>query len=64
MVKKVAKQFGEPVYMVMGGFHLEGFTDEELDNIIGKLKKAGVKKNNTRTLHRQQSHRSFCRRIW
>ncbi|NCU35942.1 MBL fold metallo-hydrolase [Candidatus Falkowbacteria bacterium] len=44
MVKKVAKLFGEPVYLVMGGFHLEDFTDHELDNIIGELKKTGVKK--------------------
>jgi 7,8-dihydropterin-6-yl-methyl-4-(beta-D-ribofuranosyl)aminobenzene 5'-phosphate synthase len=44
MVKKVVKRFGEPVYIVMGGFHLEDFTDEELDNIIAELKKSGVKK--------------------
>ncbi|NCA86279.1 MAG: MBL fold metallo-hydrolase [Clostridia bacterium] len=44
MVKKVAKRFGEPVYMVMGGFHLEDYGDEELEGLIAELKKLGVQK--------------------
>lgn len=44
MVKKVSRTFGEKVYMVMGGFHLDEFTDSEIDDIIKTFKAYGVEK--------------------
>ncbi len=44
MVRKVCKKFDQPVYMVAGGFHLEEFSDEEIDDIIRTFKECGVKK--------------------
>jgi 7,8-dihydropterin-6-yl-methyl-4-(beta-D-ribofuranosyl)aminobenzene 5'-phosphate synthase len=44
MIKKVTKAFGEPVYMMMGGFHLEDYSDEELEALTAELKKLGVQK--------------------
>lgn len=44
MVKKVSRKFGQPVYMVIGGFHLEGFSNSEIDEIISTFNEFGVKK--------------------
>jgi 7,8-dihydropterin-6-yl-methyl-4-(beta-D-ribofuranosyl)aminobenzene 5'-phosphate synthase len=44
MVRKVCKKFDQPVYMVVGGFHMEEFSDEEIDDIIQTFKDCGVKK--------------------
>jgi len=44
MVRKVGKKFEEKVYMVMGGFHLEEYSDEEIDEIIETFHESGVEK--------------------
>ncbi len=44
MVRKVSKKFKKPVYMVVGGFHLEEHSDDEIDEIIEVFKEFGVEK--------------------
>lgn len=44
MVRKVNRKFDQPVYLVIGGFHMEEFTDEEIDDVIGCFKACGVEK--------------------
>jgi len=44
MVRKVCKKFNEKVFLVMGGFHLEEYSDKEIDEIIETFHEAGVEK--------------------
>ena len=44
MVRKINRKFDQPVYMVIGGFHMEEFSDKEIDNVISALKECGVQK--------------------
>ena len=43
IIKKTKEIFPkEEIYLVIGGFHLAGFSDSELKNIINDFKKLGV----------------------
>jgi 7,8-dihydropterin-6-yl-methyl-4-(beta-D-ribofuranosyl)aminobenzene 5'-phosphate synthase len=42
MVEKAIKLTGEPVYMVLGGFHLLEANDIEIETILADLKRLGV----------------------
>jgi 7,8-dihydropterin-6-yl-methyl-4-(beta-D-ribofuranosyl)aminobenzene 5'-phosphate synthase len=44
LVETVRIQTGKEVYLVLGGFHLEGISDAEVMSIIDSLKHLGVKK--------------------
>lgn len=44
MVRKVSSKFDAPVYMVVGGLHLEEHSDEEIDEVIQILRDYGVEK--------------------
>lgn len=44
MVRKVSRKFDQPVYMVIGGFHMEEFSGEEIDDVISAFRECGVKK--------------------
>ena len=44
MVRKINRKFDQPVYMVIGGFHMEEFSDKEIDHVISALKECGVQK--------------------
>lgn len=44
ILSEVRKQISQPVYLVMGGFHLAGFEDNEIRSIINSFKEAGVQK--------------------
>jgi len=44
MVEKVKDQFGEKIYMVMGGFHLLDKDKDEIAAVIKKFKSLGVTK--------------------
>jgi 7,8-dihydropterin-6-yl-methyl-4-(beta-D-ribofuranosyl)aminobenzene 5'-phosphate synthase len=44
MVEKVKDQFGEKIYMVMGGFHLINKNKDEIAAVIKKFKSLGITK--------------------
>jgi 7,8-dihydropterin-6-yl-methyl-4-(beta-D-ribofuranosyl)aminobenzene 5'-phosphate synthase len=44
MLKKVVKKFNKPVYMVIGGFHMEEYSDPEIDHLIETFRDFEVKK--------------------
>jgi 7,8-dihydropterin-6-yl-methyl-4-(beta-D-ribofuranosyl)aminobenzene 5'-phosphate synthase len=44
ILEAVKRHFGKKVYMVFGGFHLEGYSDSELMNIIQNFRRLGVAK--------------------
>ena len=44
VIQSVRNLFEQEIYMVLGGFHLEAATDNELDKIIGEFGKCGIKK--------------------
>ncbi|MFP4469671.1 MAG: MBL fold metallo-hydrolase [Bacteroidales bacterium] len=44
MVREIAEAFEQNIFMVMGGFHLEDFYDEEVIDIIKTFRKYGVQK--------------------
>ncbi len=44
IVEKAKEMFGEPVYPVMGGFHLGDKSDHQLDGIITAFRDLGVQK--------------------
>ncbi|MCF8364251.1 MAG: MBL fold metallo-hydrolase [Bacteroidales bacterium] len=44
MVRKVSRKFDEKVYMVIGGFHLEDYSDKEIDAITETFREFGVEK--------------------
>jgi 7,8-dihydropterin-6-yl-methyl-4-(beta-D-ribofuranosyl)aminobenzene 5'-phosphate synthase len=44
IVKKAKDMFDEEVYLILGGFHLLGYSESQVREIIRQLKKLGVKK--------------------
>lgn len=44
VLRKVREVFTEEIYLVMGGFHLAGWSDSEIRSIIRDFKVLGVKK--------------------
>jgi len=44
IVKFVKNKFNEKIHLVMGGFHLIGYSERELIEICGKLKEAEISK--------------------
>lgn len=44
MLKKIKKKFDEPVYLILGGFHMEEYAEEEIDHVITSFNNYGVKK--------------------
>jgi 7,8-dihydropterin-6-yl-methyl-4-(beta-D-ribofuranosyl)aminobenzene 5'-phosphate synthase len=44
IIEAAKNYFGKNAYMVFGGFHLGGYSDSELMNIIQKFRKLGVTK--------------------
>lgn len=44
MIRKVENKFKLPVFMVIGGFHMEEYADEEIEEIIRAFRELGVEK--------------------
>ena len=44
ILNKIQDLFGNNVYAVLGGFHLAGFSESEIEEVIKKLKTSGVQK--------------------
>ncbi|MCD6289054.1 MAG: MBL fold metallo-hydrolase [Anaerolineae bacterium] len=44
MVARAKELFDEPVYLVMGGFHLGSKSEREIAHIIGRFRQMGVQK--------------------
>ena len=44
MLKQIRSSFNKNVYMIFGGFHLMGKSENEMDAIIAEMKALGVKK--------------------
>lgn len=44
LAKKAKEAVGEEIYLILGGFHLGGTPDREIEQIIAELKNLGVKK--------------------
>ena len=42
IVKHVKKEFGNDIYLILGGFHLSGLTRLELNEIINEIRQLGV----------------------
>jgi len=42
IIRVSKKLWGEEVFLVMGGFHLDGYTPEEIGDIISEFKRLGV----------------------
>lgn len=43
MLKKITKKFDEPIYLVIGGFHMEEYGEHEIDHVINTFKNLDVK---------------------
>jgi len=44
IVEKVVELTGEPVYLVLGGFHLRNLSDAQIAAILGEFRRLGVQK--------------------
>ncbi len=44
ILKKIKQLFTEEIYLIMGGFHLGGYSDKELKEIVKEFKTMGVMK--------------------
>jgi 7,8-dihydropterin-6-yl-methyl-4-(beta-D-ribofuranosyl)aminobenzene 5'-phosphate synthase len=44
MVERAKTLFGEPIHLVLGGFHLRGQPDKELKSILADFRRLGVEK--------------------
>jgi 7,8-dihydropterin-6-yl-methyl-4-(beta-D-ribofuranosyl)aminobenzene 5'-phosphate synthase len=44
ITRSAKEQLHEEIYLLLGGFHLSGMSDSQVNSIIGSLKELGVKK--------------------
>ncbi|MGD9093147.1 MAG: MBL fold metallo-hydrolase [Anaerolineales bacterium] len=44
IIEGIRETYGEPVYLVMGGFHLDGKSEDELTAIVDDFRRLGVEK--------------------